>query len=142
VHHEVFVFVLGLLEKAHLLKGKYLGIDASTMEANAAMKSTVRRDTGETCQEMLERLAEESGIRTPTRAELIAFDRRRQGEKTSNKDGQSIRDEAARRAKLKRWPHPLPVRDGTNDTHGHNGLFASPSENQPFFNGLLRFVAV
>ena len=54
VHHEMFVFVLGLLEKAHLLNGKYLGIDASGMEANAAMKSIVRRDTGETCQEMLD----------------------------------------------------------------------------------------
>ena len=53
------------------------------MEANAAMKSIVRRDTGETYQAMLERLAEESGIRTPTRAELIAFDRKRRGRKTS-----------------------------------------------------------
>ena len=52
----------------------------------------------------------------------MAFDRRRQGEKTSNKDGQSIRDEAARRAKLKRWPHPLPVRGGTTDSRGHHGL--------------------
>ena len=101
VHHEVFVFVLGLLEKAHLLKGKYLGIDASGMETNAAMKSIVRRDTGETYQKMLERLAEESGIRTPTRAELIAFDRKRQGRKTSNKDWQSSTDEDARIGKLK-----------------------------------------
>ena len=45
VHHEMFVFVLRILEQAKLLNGKYLGIDASTMEANAAMKSTVRRDT-------------------------------------------------------------------------------------------------
>ena len=64
------------------------------------MKSIVCWDTDETYQEMLERLAEESGIRTPTRAELIAFDRKRQGEKTSNKDWQSTTDEAARRAKL------------------------------------------
>ena len=78
VHDEVFVFVLGLLEKASLLKGKYLGIDASGMEANAAMKSIVRRDTGETYQEMLERLAEESGIKTPSRADLIAFNHKRQ----------------------------------------------------------------
>ena len=101
VHHEMFVFVLRILEQAKLLNGKYLGIDASTMEANAALKSIVRRDTGETYQEMLERLAEESGIRTPTRAELIAFDRKRQGRKTSNKDWQSSTDEAARIAKLK-----------------------------------------
>ncbi len=79
VHHEMFFFVLKLLEQANLLGGKYLGIDASTMEANAAMKSIVRRDTGETYQEMLERLAEESGIKTPTQAELVAFDRKRKG---------------------------------------------------------------
>ncbi len=95
LHHEMFVFVLGILEKAGLLHGKYLGIDASTMEANAAMKSIVRRDTGETYQEMLERLAEESGIKTPTRAELLAFDRKRQDRKTSNKDWQSTTDEEA-----------------------------------------------
>ena len=97
----MFVFVLRILEQANLLNGKYLGIDASAMEANAAMKSIVRRDTGETYQEMLARLAEESGIQTPSRAELIAFDRRRQGRKTANKDWQSATDEEARIAKLK-----------------------------------------
>ena len=83
------------MEQANLLDGKYLGIDASGMEANAAMKSIVRRNTGEGYQKMLLRLAEESGIRTPTRAELIAFDRKRQGRKTSNKDWQSSTDEDA-----------------------------------------------
>ena len=101
LHQEVFVFVLRRLEQANLLNGKYLGIDASTMEANAAMKSIVRRDTGETYQEMLERLAEESGIKTPTKAELITFDRKRKGKKTSNKDWQSTTDEESRIAKLK-----------------------------------------
>ena len=70
------------------------------MEVNAAMKNIVRWDTGESYQEMPVRLADESGIRTPTKAELIAFDRKRQGEKTSNRDWQSTTDEAARRAKL------------------------------------------
>ncbi len=65
------------------------------------MKSIVRRDTGEGYQKMLLRLAEASGIETPTRAELIAFDRRRKGRKTSNKDWQSSTDEDARIAKLK-----------------------------------------
>ena len=101
VHHEMFVFALRILEQANLLNGKYLGIDASTMEANAAMKSIVRRDTGETYQEMLERLAEESGIETPSRAELIASDRKRKGRKTANKDWQSATDEEARIARLK-----------------------------------------
>ena len=97
----MFVFVLRRLEQANLLNGKYLGIDASTMEANAAMKSIVRRDTAETYQEMLERLAEESGIKTPTKAELITFNRKRKGKKTSNKDWQSTTDEESRIAKLK-----------------------------------------
>ena len=101
VHHEMFVYVLRLLEKAHLLGGKYLGIDASTMEANAAMKSIVRRDTGESYQQMLLHLAEESGIKTPTQAELVAFDRKRKGKTASNKDWQSTTDEEARIGKLK-----------------------------------------
>ena len=101
VHHEMFVYVLRLLEKADLLNGKYLGVDASTMEANAAMKSIVRRDTGESYEEMLLRLAEESGIETPTRAELVALDRKRKGKKLSNRDWQSTTDEDARIAKLK-----------------------------------------
>lgn len=95
VHHEVFVYVLGLLEKARLLKGKYLGIDASTMEANAAMKSIVRRDTGEGYQQMLVSLARASGVETPTAADLVAFDRRRKGKTLSNQEWQSTTDEEA-----------------------------------------------
>ena len=76
VHHEIFIFVLGILEKASLLHGKYQGIDASTMEANAAMKSIVRRDTGERYQEMSVRLAEASGIKTSAQAGLVALDLR------------------------------------------------------------------
>ena len=85
-HHEMFVFVLRLLKQANLLGGTYLGVDASNMEANAAMKSIVRRDTGESYQQMLLRLTQESGINTPTENELIAFDRKRKGKTTSNKD--------------------------------------------------------
>ena len=87
----MFVFVLRILEQANLLNGKYLGIDASTMEANAAMKSIVRRDTGETYQEMLERLAEESGIKTPSKAELIAFDRKRRAGRPPTRTGNRLR---------------------------------------------------
>ena len=97
----MFVFVLKILHQARLFEGKYLGIDASTMEANAAMKSIVRRDTGESYEEMLVRLAQASGIPTPTKAELINFDRKRKDKKTSNKDWQSTTDEEARIAKLK-----------------------------------------
>jgi hypothetical protein len=101
IHHEVFIFVLRLLSARGLLRGKKMGIDASTMEANAAMRSIVRRDTGEGYKAMLERLAKESGIATPTQAELVAFDRKRKGKKLSNKDWQSPVDGDARIAKLK-----------------------------------------
>lgn len=100
-HHEMFVHVLELLAQAKLLESKNLGIDASTMEANAAMRSIVRRDTGEGYRAMLERLAKESGIATPTQAELTAFDRKRKGKKLSNEDWQSPADGDARIAKLK-----------------------------------------
>ena len=83
-HHEVFVHVLGLLSHAGLLQGKRLGIDASTMEANAAMRSIVRHDTGEGYKAMLEQLARESGIETPTLAQLAAFDRKRRDKRVSN----------------------------------------------------------
>jgi transposase len=101
VLHEMFVFVLRILEQASLLRGKYLGIDASIMEANAAMKSIVRRDTGESYAQMLERLAEASGIKTPTLVELVAFDRKHKGKKLSNKDWQSATDEESCIVKLK-----------------------------------------
>ena len=101
IHHEVFIFVLRLLSARGLLQGKKLGIDASTMEANAAMRNIVRRDTGEGYKAMLERLAKESGIATPTQAELVAFDRKRKGKKLSNQDWQSPGDGDARIAKLK-----------------------------------------
>ena len=101
IHHEAFIYVLRLLSEQGLLRGKKLGIDASTMEASAAMRSIVRRDTGEGYKAMLERLAKESGIATPTQAELVAFDRKRKGKKLSNKDWQSPVDEDARIAKLK-----------------------------------------
>jgi len=101
VHHEVFIFVLRLLSARGLLQGKKLGIDASTMEANAAMRNIVRRDTGEGYKAMLERLAKESGIATPTQAELVAFDRKRKSKKLSNQDWQSPADGDARIAKLK-----------------------------------------
>jgi transposase len=101
VHHTVFVHVLRLLSEQGLLQGKTLGIDASTMEANAAMRNIVRRDTGEGYKAMLERLAKESGIATPSQAELTAFDRKRKNKKLPNKDWQSPADEDARIAKLK-----------------------------------------
>ena len=101
VHQEVFCWVLQILTKFGLVVGERIGIDGSTMEANAAMRSIVRRDTGETYQQMLEHLAHESGIKTPSREELACLDRKRKGKKLSNKDWKSTSDEDARIAKMK-----------------------------------------
>jgi len=84
-HQAVFRWVLELLAEKGLLKGKTVGIDATTLEANAAMRSIVRRDTGEGYEEFLRRLAEESGIVTPTREQLAKLDRKR-AKKGSNDD--------------------------------------------------------
>jgi transposase len=82
------------------LKGKTIGIDATTLEANAAMRSIVRRDTGETYEAFLTRLAEASGIKTPTREALARFDRRRK-KKTSNTDWTNPHEPDAKIAKMK-----------------------------------------
>src|SRR5467141_1884310 len=66
-HRAVFTWVQERLAAAGLLKGRTVAIDATTLEANAAMRSIVRRDTGESYQEFLTRLAAESGLKTPTR---------------------------------------------------------------------------
>src|SRR3970040_1884015 len=71
-HREVFTWVLGVLARKGLLQGKTLGVDATTLEANAALRSIVRRDSGESYQEFLTRLAQESGIETPAREERAA----------------------------------------------------------------------
>src|ERR671910_2135383 len=69
-HREVFTWVQAILARKKLLRAKTVGIDATTLEANAAMRSIVRRDTGEKYDKFLERLANETGGRTPTRAAL------------------------------------------------------------------------
>jgi transposase len=99
-HEEVFTWVATVLAKQGLLKGETLGIDATTLEANAALRSIVRRDTGESYQQFLERLAKASGIATPTRADLARIDRDRDG-KGSNGDWQHPHDPEARITKMK-----------------------------------------
>lgn len=99
-HREVFTWVQAVLARKGLLKGKMVGIDATTLEANAAMRSIVRRDTGERYEKFLMRLAQESGIKTPTRAALARLDRRRR-KKTSNKDWTSPSDPDAKVTKMK-----------------------------------------
>ena len=99
-HREIFTFVLKVLAEKGLLKGKTLGIDTSTLEANAAMKSIVRRDGGESYDSFLESLAKESGIETPTRADLARLDKKRK-RKASNDDWQNPNDPNAEITKLK-----------------------------------------
>src|SRR6202022_2741774 len=86
VHEKVFAWVLNLVAERGLVKGERIGVDGSTMEANAALRTIVRRDTGETYRRMLTRMAEESGVATPTIDDLIRLDRKRKGKKLSNED--------------------------------------------------------
>ena len=90
-----------LIAEAGLIKGERIGVDASTMEANAALRNIVRRDNGEGYREMLERLARESGVETPTAEDLARLDRKRKGKKLSNTDWVSKRDPEAKIAKMK-----------------------------------------
>ena len=99
VHTAVFDWVLALIAEAGLVKGERIGVDASTMEANAARRNIVRRDTGEGYRGMLERLAQESGIETPTAEDLARLDRKRKGKKLSNQDWVSRSDPEAKIAK-------------------------------------------
>jgi len=99
-HREVFGWIQERLAQAGLLGGKTVAIDATTLEANAAMRSIVRRDTGETYQEFLTRLAKASGIRTPNRQALARLDRRRK-KKGSNEEWASPADPDAKITKMK-----------------------------------------
>src|SRR5574341_316969 len=99
-HREVFTWILERLAAVGLVKGKTISVDATTLEANAAMRSIVRRDTGESYQEFLSGLAKASGIRTPSRAALARLDRRRQ-KKTSNTEWMSPSDPDAKVTKMK-----------------------------------------
>ncbi|MGK7871669.1 transposase [Falsiroseomonas sp. E2-1-a20] len=101
VHDAVFAWVLQRLAERGLVKGERIGVDASTMEANAALRAIVRRGSGEGYREMLNRMARESGIETPTADDLIRLDRARKGKKLSNADWESPADPDARIARLK-----------------------------------------
>jgi transposase len=99
-HRTVFTWVQQRLVDAGLLDGQTIAIDATTLEANAAMRSIVRRDTGESYQAFLTRLAQTSGIETPRRDDLARLDRKRK-KKTSNKDWTNPFDPDAKVTKMK-----------------------------------------
>ena len=99
LHQEVFTWILALLAKEGLLKGRTVGVDATNLEANAALRSIVRRDTGEGYQEYLARLAEASGVETPTRQDRAQVDKKRP-KKGSNDDWKHPHDPEARITKM------------------------------------------
>jgi transposase len=100
VHEEVFVLVLKLAQDKKLLRGKTVAVDATTLEANAALRSITRKDTGEGYQEYLKRLLAEQGVENPTAEEVRRFDQKRQ-KKGSNEEWQSPADPDSRIAKMK-----------------------------------------
>jgi transposase len=99
-HQQVFTWALGVLDGAGLIKGKTIGVDATTLEANAAMKSIVRREDGQSYDEFLTDLAKTSGIETPTREDLARVDRKRK-KKGSNADWVNPNDPDAKITKMK-----------------------------------------
>jgi transposase len=101
VHAKVFEWVLARLDEHGLVQGDRIGVDASTMEANAALRTIVRRDSGEGYRQMLKRMAVESGIETPSAEDLVRIDRARKGKKLSNADWVSKTDPDAKIAKMK-----------------------------------------
>jgi len=99
-HQRIFNWVLERLAQGGLIKGKTIGVDSTTLEANAAMKSIVRRDTGESYDDYLKRLAEAEGVNPKDAAALRRMDRKRK-KKTSNEDWESPSDGDAEITKLK-----------------------------------------
>ena len=100
VHQEVFAFVLQILARQGLLRGRAIGVDATTLEANAALRSIVRREDGTSYQDFLIALAKASGIETPTRADLAKLDKKR-AKKGSNDDWKHPHDPDAKITKMK-----------------------------------------
>jgi transposase len=101
VHEAMFQFVLKLAAEKKLLAGKTVAVDSTMLEADAAMKSIVRRDNGDDWKTYLRGLAAEAGLENPTDEELRRFDKNRKGKKVSNDDWQSPNDPESRIARMK-----------------------------------------
>jgi transposase len=99
-HKAVFRWVLQVLVEHGLVKGQTVSVDATTLEANAALKSIVRRDSGQKYDEYLKELAAAEGIEDPTREQLARFDRKRK-KKGSNEEWKHPHDPDARITKMK-----------------------------------------
>ena len=92
--------MLKLLAEQGLMKGNTISIDGTTLEANAALRSLVHRETGEAYNDFLKKLAAESGIETPTREQLAKLDRKRP-RKGSNEEWENPEDPDSRIMKMK-----------------------------------------
>jgi transposase len=101
MHEEVFRFMLGIAVAKKLVQGKTVAVDSTTLEANAAMKSIVRKDSGEDWTEYVQRLASEAGLDNLTAAELRRFDRQRKDKKVSNEEWESPTDPDSRITRMK-----------------------------------------
>lgn len=99
-HKAVFRWVLKILIEEGLVQGRTISIDATTLEANAALRSIVRRDSGQGYNEYLKELAQAAGIENPTREQLARFDRKRK-KKGSNEEWKHPKDPDARITKMK-----------------------------------------
>ncbi|MCA1790097.1 MAG: transposase [Thioalkalivibrio sp.] len=99
-HQAVFTWVVKVLAGEGLVRGETVSVDATTLEANAAMRSIVRRDTGEGYEAYIRKLAEEDGLEEPTAEELARFDRKRK-KRTSNRDWKHPHDPDARVTRMK-----------------------------------------
>ena len=117
-HQEVFGWVLRQVARAGLLRGKTIGIVATTLEADAAMKSIVRRDTDETYTEYLKRLAESNGLEATDEAALRRMDRRRK-KKGSNEEWVNPHDPEAEITRLKNGRTALAYKAELRRGHGH-----------------------
>jgi transposase len=106
VHRDVFVWILALAHEKKLLRGKTVAVDSTTLEANAAMKSIIRRDTGEDWNDYLTRLMQEEGLvdkdnDPPSDEELRKFDKSRKNKQVSNDEWVSKTDSDSRITKMK-----------------------------------------
>ena len=105
VTEQVFAFVLQMACERNLISGTRVGVDATLLEANAAMKTIVRQDSDEDWKAYIRRLMREEGVidddEDPTDEELRRFDRKRKGKKASNTEWKSQADDDARIVKMK-----------------------------------------
>ena len=116
-HSDVFGWVLKQLQEAGPAEGSLVGMDATTLQANAALGTLQRKDSGEGYEAFVRRLAEASGLKSPTREELIDFDRKRKPKKLSNEEWEHPVDPDARVAKMKTGATDMCHKAKCEDSH-------------------------